>query len=64
MSPATSDERLWLQATTFTDLVELNMKFLRNEISSTPYHCGPLEEETRGLIKSLLKLHEKNIKQG
>lgn len=55
------DDQDWSNSTDFTDLLELNKKFLRGEISSSPYHYGPIEEETHSLVPSLLKLHERRI---
>lgn len=51
----------WNTSGNFTDLLESNKKFLRGDISSSPYHYGPIEAETRSLVPSLLKLHERQI---
>ncbi|KAJ5144271.1 hypothetical protein N7476_004833 [Penicillium atrosanguineum] len=61
MAELPQDAQQWNQSTGFTALLELNKKFLRGEISSSPYHYGPIEEETRSLVPSLLKLHERRI---
>ena len=51
----------WNHSTNFTALLELNKKFLRGEISSSPYHYGPIEEDTHSLVPSLLELHKRQI---
>jgi hypothetical protein len=48
----------WRTAKSFSDLCVLNRKFLRGEIEETPYHCGPIVEETIPLVESLLRLHD------
>jgi hypothetical protein len=61
MAELPQDVQHWNNSTGFTALLELNKKFLRGEISSSPYHYGPIEEETHSLVPSLLKLHERQI---
>lgn len=54
MAEFPQDFQQWKDST----LLDLNKRFLRGEISSSPYHYGPIEEETHSLVLSLLKLHE------
>ncbi|KAK0514279.1 hypothetical protein JMJ35_002896 [Cladonia borealis] len=51
-------DKLWRAAKDFSDLCALNRKFILSEIPCTPYHLGPLDDETIPLMKSLLKLHD------
>lgn len=51
----------WNNSDKFSGLIKSNKKFLKGEISSSPYHYGPIEAETRSLVPSLLKLHERQI---
>lgn len=51
----------WNTSTSFPALIELNKKFLQGEISSSPYWCGPIEDETSLLVPALLKLHDRQI---
>jgi hypothetical protein len=46
MAELPQDVQHWNNSIGFTALLELNKKFLRGEISSSPYHYGPIEEET------------------
>lgn len=50
--------KLWRAAEDFSDLLVLNQKFLLGEIPETPYHCGPIDDETIPLVESLLRLHD------
>lgn len=61
MAELPQDVRQWNCSTGFTALLELNSKYLRGEIASSPYHYGPIEEETHSLVPSLLKLHERQL---
>lgn len=54
-------EELWRKATTFADLLKLNVDFIKGKHKMTPYHCGPLDPETDELIRGLLQLHELGI---
>jgi hypothetical protein len=49
---------LWRTAKDFSDLITLNQKFLSGQIPKTPYHGGPIDEETIPLLPGLLKLHD------
>lgn len=51
-------EKLWEEAKDFPELLLLNRKFLLGEIPETPYHCGSIMDETKPLVKSLLRLHK------
>ena len=61
MAELPQDVQRWNHYTDFTALLELNKEFLQGEISSSPYHDGPIKEETHSLVPSLLKLHERQI---
>ncbi|KAF2229456.1 hypothetical protein EV356DRAFT_521087 [Viridothelium virens] len=54
-------EELWDSTETYSDVINLNMKFLRGDINYTPYHLGPLDPETEPLVPDLLKLHEYGV---
>ena len=51
----------WETAETFPDLITLNRRYLQGDIPTTPYHCGPIEEETHQLVSGLLRLHDFGI---
>ena len=61
MAELPQDIQHWNQSTDFTALLDLNKKFLQGKIFSSPYHYGPIEEETHSVVPSLLKLHERQI---
>ncbi|KAJ5198735.1 uncharacterized protein N7498_007852 [Penicillium cinerascens] len=61
MAEFPQDVQHWNNSTSFTALLKLNKKFLRGEILSSPYHYGPIEEETLSLVPALLKLHDRQI---
>lgn len=43
---------------TYKDLLKANVAFLRGKISETPYHLGPIDEETIPLVNDLVKINE------
>lgn len=49
---------MWKTAKDFSDLITLNQKFLLGHIPETPFHCGPIDEETIPLVPGLLELHK------
>ena len=51
-------ECLWKVCEDFDQLIELNRKFLKGDIKSTPYHLGPIDTETAPLVQDLLRLHD------
>lgn len=51
----------WQSAKTYADLIRANCAFLRGELSSTPYHLGPIDPETVPLVSNLLALHSYGI---
>lgn len=55
------EELPWLSARTFDVLLDLNRKFLKGEIKRTPYHCGPLDEETLPLVPKLLEMADAGL---
>lgn len=59
------EEQKWINAPRFTDLLELNKKYLEECRSgaglSMPYWAFPVDEEAQSLIPCLLKLHERQI---
>lgn len=54
-------ECLWKACEGFDQLIELNRKYLRGEIESTPYHLGPIKTETVPLVQDLLQLHDRRL---
>lgn len=42
---------------TYDDLIAANLAFLRGEITRTPYHLGPVSEETRPLLDKLIRIN-------
>ena len=50
--------KLWKAAKDFSEILDLNRKFLLGEIPETPYHGGPVADETLPLIGGLLELHD------
>lgn len=51
-------EKLWTAATNFSQLCSLNRKFLLGKMAQTPYHFGPIDDETIPLVQPLLELHD------
>jgi hypothetical protein len=51
----------WLGISTYKDLVDVNARFVRGELSSSPYHLGPLEPDSLPLVDNLLELHRRGI---
>lgn len=49
---------IWEAAKDFLGILELNRRFILGEIPRTPYHCGPLDDETLPFIDGLLRLHD------
>lgn len=49
---------LYKSVTSFQDLIDLNVCFLRGELSWTPYHDGPIFEETLPLLQNLIRINE------
>jgi hypothetical protein len=43
----------------FKELLRVNAAFLRGEVNGTPYHLGPIADETGPIAKELIELHEK-----
>lgn len=48
----------WSSARTFADLVDLNVRFLRGELTETPYHLGPVDDETIPLLSRLVRVNQ------
>lgn len=42
---------------TYDELIAANLAFLRGEITRTPYHLGPVSEETRPLLDKLIRIN-------
>lgn len=42
---------------TYKDLLDANVAFLEGKLETTPYHYGPVDEETKPLLEDLIKLH-------
>lgn len=47
----------WVSVSNFNELLNTNLLFIEGKIPRTPYHCGPLNDETTPLIESLKKMH-------
>ena len=56
---AASDQ--WRAAEAWKDFMDLNRAFLRGESRLTPYHLGPIYEETNDLVPTLIRLHDYGI---
>ncbi|KAJ5704397.1 hypothetical protein N7536_000086 [Penicillium majusculum] len=63
MAELPQDVQQWNNSTGFTALLELNKKFLRGKISSSPYHYGPIEEETHSLSTIFTRMQERRRRQ-
>jgi hypothetical protein len=50
--------KLWRTAKDFSALISLSQKYLSGKIPYSPYHPGPIDEETIPLLPGLLKLHD------
>ena len=50
--------KLWRAAKDFSEVCELNRKFVKGEIGQTPYCGGALSSESAPLVEGLLKLHD------
>jgi hypothetical protein len=55
------DETLYREASTFKNLVCLNIAFLKGIITETPYHVGPIDNETIPLLSQLIQLNKKGF---
>lgn len=55
------DETLYREATTFKNLVCLNIAFLKGILTETPYHVGPIDNETIPLLSQLIQLNKKGF---
>jgi len=47
------------KATCFDDLVKSNVEFLKGNIKNTPYHDGPLDDESTMIVDKLIELCKK-----
>lgn len=47
------NESLWSYVNCYDDLLNLNLDFIHDKLSTTPYHFGPLEEPSNALIQNL-----------
>jgi hypothetical protein len=50
------DSSEWEAAESFDDLVNLNIRFIKGELTSTPRSCGPLYDDVNAVSKDLLDL--------
>ena len=57
------DKILYREATTFKNLVCLNIAFLKGILNETPYHLGQIDEETIPLLSQLIQLNKKDFYQ-
>ena len=51
-------ECLWRLCVDFDQLLQVNRRYLRREISTAPYHAVSLKDETAPLLGDLLALHD------
>ena len=56
-----NEKILYREATTFKNLVCLNIAFLKGILNGTPYHHGPIDDETIPLLSQLIKLNKKGF---
>lgn len=52
---------MWSTATTFSELIDVNIKFLKGEINESPWHCGPLNGESFSILDKLIEINEKGL---
>lgn len=45
----------------FADLCTSNLRFLRGELTTTPYHLGPINSETYAILDDLIILNENGL---
>jgi len=55
------DISLYEEASTFKNLVCLNIAFLKGILNETPYHGGPVDNETIPLLSQLINLNKKGF---
>lgn len=53
--------RIWGNIKTWEDLLTTNVRFIRGELIQTPYHFGPLLEDSQLLANELISLHNYGI---
>ena len=56
-----NEKILYREATTFKNLVCLNIAFLKGILNGTPYHHGPIDDETIPLLSQLIQLNKKGF---
>ena len=69
MAAAASDDpsynieshRDWAACESFTDLRDVNIRFLKGEIYDTPYHLGPICKETTTILQNIIRLNERGF---
>jgi hypothetical protein len=57
MSEYEKVKQLFSQIQNFAELCKVNILFLRGEIPMTPYHLGPIDEETVPLVEKLVEIN-------
>lgn len=55
------DITLYEEASTFKNLLYLNIAFLKGIVNLTPYHGGPTDKQTTPLLSQLIKLNKKGF---
>ena len=55
------DTALYKETTTFKNLICLNIAFLKGILKVTPYHGGPVDNETIPLLSQLVQLNKKGF---
>jgi hypothetical protein len=54
-------QKLFSQIQTYPELCEANIRFLKGELPMTPYHLGPIDEETVPLVKKLVEINRRGF---
>ena len=55
-------QKSWAKSSlSYVELLELNVRFLQKKLIATPYHYGPTDLETEGLLQDLVSLHNYGI---
>src|ERR1700761_7066180 len=48
----------WARADTYSQVLDLNRRYLQGSLSTSPTYCGPIDEETLPLVSGLLQMHD------
>ena len=50
-------ESVFSSVKSYDDLIKANVAFLQGKVRRTPYHCGPIDNETIPLVEDLVKIN-------